>query len=175
MNNQLNGIFSSFNSLNSEFSLDFRLINNLSSCFYFHWENYKDKESKAAHLCKLDKIFSNTSLDPKSVIIISDTSIKNNIATSILYIYFHSNNVKKTIYYAINIIFTKAKLFAIKCGISQAIQIPDISHIIFIINAIYPTLYIFDFIVHLFQQQSIAIAKDLIFFFLKHLANSIKF
>ena len=36
VNNYLNRISSSFNSLNSEFSPGFRLINNFSSCFYFH-------------------------------------------------------------------------------------------------------------------------------------------
>jgi len=128
VNNYLNRIFSSFNSLNSEFSPGFRLINNFSSCFYFHWENCKDKESKAAHFCKLDKIFFNTSLDPKSVIIISDTSIKNNIATSILYIYFHPNNVKKTIYYAINITLPRPNFLLSDVGSTKPSYISHYCH-----------------------------------------------
>ena len=36
VNNCLNGIFSFFNSLNSEFSLGSRLVDNFSNCFSFH-------------------------------------------------------------------------------------------------------------------------------------------
>jgi len=42
----------------------------------------------------------------------------------------------KTIHYTINILFTKAKLFAVRCGISQVTQIQGITQIIIVINAI---------------------------------------
>ena len=140
-NNCLNGIFPSFNFLNSEFSSSFRLID---SCFSFHWANYKDKESKTAHLHKINNIFTNISLDPKSIIVVSDTSIRNNITMSILHVYSCSNNVKKTIHYTVNVTSTEVELFAIRCGINQAIHIPDINHIIIITNAIHLVQYIFD-------------------------------
>ena len=41
------------------------------------------------------------------------------------------------IHHAANITFTEAKLFTIRYGINQAIQIPGVSHIIIIMNAIY--------------------------------------
>jgi len=57
-----------------------------------------------AHIYKLDKCVLNTSTDPKSVVIVSDASIKNNIAIFITHIHSHSNLITKTIYYAVNII-----------------------------------------------------------------------
>ena len=114
-NNYLNGIFSSFN---CEFTPSFRLIDNFSSHFSFHQTNCKDKKSKATHLCKLDNILSNTSLDSKSIIVVSDTSVRNNIAISISYVYSYSNNVKKIIYHVINITSTEAELFTIRYRIN---------------------------------------------------------
>jgi len=55
--------------------------------------------------------------------IISDASVKNNIAISISHIQREHDIVMKSIYYAMNISFTEAKLFIIRCSISQATQI----------------------------------------------------
>lgn len=133
-NNYLNGIFSSFDSLNSEFSPDFRLVNKFSSYFSFYQTNHKDNESKAAHLCKLDEIFFDALLDPKSVIVISNASIKNKVATSISYTYYYPNEIKKTIHHTVNIISIKAELFAIRCEINQAIYI-SVNQTIYILDA----------------------------------------
>jgi len=110
-NNYLNRIFLPFDSLNHEFSPEFILIDIFSSYFSFHQANYKDKESKEAYLCNFDEIFKNVIIDLYSVVIISDASIKNNIVAS--HIHSNSNGIKKTIYQAVNIILTKAELFAI--------------------------------------------------------------
>ena len=55
INNCLNRIFSSFDSLNCEFSPGFKLVDNFPSCFY--QANYKDTKSYKAYLCKLNEIF----------------------------------------------------------------------------------------------------------------------
>ena len=91
-NSHLNKFFSSFNSLNCEFYSGFKLIDNFPSCFSFYQANHKDKESKKAYLCKLDEIFENTLI----IVIISDTSIKNNVATLILHVHSNFNSIKKT-------------------------------------------------------------------------------
>jgi len=52
------------------------------------------------------------------------------------------------IHYAVNIIFTEAKLFAIRYGINQAIQIPGISYIILITDVIHAAYQIFDSLIH---------------------------
>ena len=90
-NNCLSKIFPLFYSLNYEFSPGFKLIGIFSSHFSFHQANYKNKESKEAYFCNLDKIFKNAIIDSYSVVIISDTSIKNNVATLLLHIYSNSN------------------------------------------------------------------------------------
>ena len=150
VDNHLNGIFLFFNSLNCEFSPGFRLIDDFSSHFSFYQANHKDKESKAIHLCKLKNIFTNILLDPKSIIVVSNISIRNNVAMSILYIYSHFNIIRKTIYHTVNVTTTKAKLFAIRCEINQAIQISETIYIIVITNIIYLVQCIFDSAIHLY-------------------------
>ena len=85
-NNCLNGIFPSFDSLNHEFSSGFRLIDNFPSCFSFYQANHRDNKYREAYLCKLDEIFQNALMDSNSIVVISDISIKNNVAISILHI-----------------------------------------------------------------------------------------
>ena len=109
---------------------------------------YKDKESKEAYLCKLDKIFTNFLIDPNPIVIISNMSIRNNVAMFILHIYSYTNGVKKTIHYTINVTSTEAKLFAIRCRINQAIQIPKASYIIVITDVIYSVKHIFNSTIH---------------------------
>jgi len=135
--NCLNGIFPSFDSLNCEFSPGSGLVDLFSSKFSFHQANCKDKRSKATHLCKLNNTVLNVLSSSNSAIVVSDTSIRNNIATFIAHIYSYTNHVKKTLYHAVGNTFYKAKLFAIRCGINQAVQIPRVSHIIVITNSIH--------------------------------------
>ena len=115
--NRINEVFSSFNLFSSKFSPRDRLINVFSSHFSFHSTNIKSKESIKAHICKLNKITFQTSIDSKSVVVL-DTSIKNQVATLIAHIHTYSSLVIKTIHYVINIMFTEAELFTIKCGIN---------------------------------------------------------
>ena len=60
-------------------------------------------------------------MDSHSTIIVSDMSIKNNVVTLIAHIYSYNLPVIKMIHYATNIISTEAELFAIRCGINQAV------------------------------------------------------
>ena len=77
------------------------------------------------------------SLNPKSIIIISNTSIGNNIAMFIIYVYSYSNIVKKILHYAINVTLTEAEIFSIRGRINQAIQVLDVFHIIIITDTIH--------------------------------------
>jgi len=86
-NNWLNGVFSSFNLLSDEFSLGFRLINILPSCFSFYLSNYKSKDNKAIYICKLNECILHASSNLKMVTVILDTSIKNQVATSIVHVH----------------------------------------------------------------------------------------
>jgi len=124
----------SFDSFYKELSSGSCLVDNFPNHFSFYTVNHKDKETKNTHLYK---VFNDSLLDPKTIIIISDVSIKNNIAISISYICSGYNILAKTIYYAVNVISTETELFAIRCRINQAVQEIDMNHIIVIIDAIY--------------------------------------
>ena len=78
-------------------------------------------------------------MDSKTVIIVFNTSIKNNVAISISQVHLGHNILAKTIHHAVNVISTKVKLFAIRCRINQVIQVIDAACIIVITDAIHST------------------------------------
>ena len=79
------------------------------------------------------------------------------------------------LHHTINITMTEVELFAIRCGINQAIQIIDAFHIITITDSIHSVHWIFNPSIHPYQQQSIAILKNLRLFFNKQSSNTIEF
>ena len=109
------------------------------------------------------------------MLIISDTSIQNNVATSIAYIHIHNRPIIKTLYHIANITSTKAKLFTIRYGINQAISLLGISKIIIVIDSIHVTRKIFSLLIHSFQVHLAAISKELRKFFIANNNNSIEF
>jgi len=114
MDNKKNKFLSSFDPFNQEFSLGNCLIDSFSNRFPFHlWE-----KSIKIHIKYLDDIILTASSNSFLAIVISDTSIKNHIAMSISHIHMHNKPTIKTIYYAINVTSTEAKLFAIYCSIN---------------------------------------------------------
>ena len=149
-NNQLNAIFPAFDPLNDELSPGHRLINIFSDCILFHKVQYKNNTNITNtnitfHLCNLNAITLKASSNIKSAIIVTNASVKsNNITTSVTHIYSCNNSSRKTIYYTINIMSIEAKLFVLKYGINQALQIPKVSCIIVIKNSIYTAQKIFD-------------------------------
>jgi len=96
-----------------------------------------------------------------TTIVVMDTSVKNNIATSISYIHTYNNPITKTLYHAVYITSTEAELFTIRCGINQASNHIDISKIIVITDSIYVAKKIFDPSSHPFQAHSAAILSEL--------------
>ena len=73
-----------------------------------------------AHFLSLNNIALTSLLDFSIVFVVMDTSIKNWVAMSIMYIYYQDCPIVRTIHHAINITSMKAELFAIKYGINQA-------------------------------------------------------
>ena len=108
-------------------------------------------------------------------IVTSDANIKNDIATSISYMYISNQLLIKTLYHAAFVTSTEAKLFAIKCGINQATSNNNISKIVVITDSIHTAKRIFNLSSHVLQIQSMAILGDLHHFFSKDLNNSIEF
>jgi len=70
---------------------------------------------------------------------------------SIAHVYSSQNIVAKTIYHAVNVTSTEVKLFAIRYGINQAIQVTDVLYIIVVADAIYLMRYIFNLLTHSYQ------------------------
>ena len=171
--NKSNECFPSFASLDFEFSPGHRVIDNFSDHFSFNVCDKEKDDKSCTH--QLDKMVLESSSSPSIAIIASDTSIKNNIATSIVHIHTFNNPLTKMIHHVVHVTSTEAELFAIRCGINQIIDSDNISKIIVITDFIYVARKIFDLSVHPYQVQSIAIVSDLCKFFIQHKNNSIEF
>ena len=96
-----------------------------------------------------------------NVLVIPDTSVKNNVAISIAYIHIYDKPITKTLYHAVNITSSEAELFAIRCSINQATSIMSISKIIVITNLIHAIIKIFDPLLHPLQSYAAIILKKL--------------
>ena len=142
--------------------------------FSFFLSDRKSIKSIKSHFHKLNKVVFNPLTDPKSTIIILDTSIKNNIVTLISHVHIHNSPVIKTIHYATNVISTKAELFAIRCGLNQAIWLLNIYWIIIITNSIHTAKIIFNLFIHPYQIQIASISKKIRHFFERNHCNSIE-
>jgi len=113
--------------------------------------------------------------DSKIAIIISDTSIKNQVATLIAHIYVYDNPVIKTLHHAVNVMSTEAELFVIRCGINQATQLANINCIIVIMDLLHAAKQIFDSSVYPYQIHLAIISRELRKFFIRDQQNSIEF
>ena len=126
MNDKCNKFLPSFSLFDKEFSLEKRLIDSFLDHFSFHmW-----KQDIKGHLHDLDNITISVSTDLHSIIVISDASIRNNVATFILHIHSYNRLIIKMIHHTINITSTEAELFAIKYRINQANNISNVKHIV---------------------------------------------
>ena len=97
MNNRFNKVFPAFDPLNKEFSPGSQIIDIFPSQFSFHSSNRCSKNNYIACLCQLDELTIVSSLDPSYALVVTDTSIKNNVATSIIYIHVCDELVIKTV------------------------------------------------------------------------------
>jgi len=171
----VNENFPSFDNLNKKLSSGFHLVDMFSNHFSFLSVNQKDPVSLNIHQDRLDNIYKESLAKQDIVLIITDTSIKNNVTILISHIYRGQEIIAKSVHYAINVNFTKAKLFAIKCGINHTIYLQNFNHIIVITDAISATKWIFNMTVHPYQLHFIAILKNLKEFFNKSPNNFIDF
>jgi len=112
---------------------------------------------------------------PHLALVITDASIKNNIATSISHIHSANQPLIKTVHYALFMTSMEAELFAIRCGINQACAINNVSKIIIVTDSIHAARKIFDSSSHPYQIHSAAILSKLRTFFSSKESNSIEF
>ena len=100
-------------------------------------------------------------LDQSHTLIVTDAGIKNNIAMSIAHIHVCDKPIIKILHHIVNVMLNEAELFAIRCGINQAVNIPGISRTVVITNSIHAMKRIFDSFLHSFQVHSVSISKEL--------------
>lgn len=117
-NTCLNQVLPAFDSLNRELSLGFCLVDTFPDYFFFYIVNHRSVEVKIAYKNKLKNIYIDSFNSHDTMLIITDASVKNNIATTVSYIWREHRIIMKTVHHVINIIFIEAKIFATRYGIS---------------------------------------------------------
>jgi len=170
MDDKHNKFFPSF-FFNNKFKAGNRIVDIFPDYFYF----YSCISNIKKHIKNLEKTILKASSNLFSSIVVLDASIKNQVATSISHIQSFDKPVIKTLHRAINITTTEAELFAIQCGINQAVTNSNIKHIVVITDSLYIVRKIFNSSSHPYQIHSTAIFTELREFFSKDSQNHIEF
>jgi len=118
MDNEFNKIVLFFSLFNYEFSPGNKLIDVFSNQFSFYLVNKKSNNNVKSYLTKLNNLILQVLSNSQSVIVVTDTSIKNQVATSISHIHSHDRLIIKILHHAVNVMTTEAKLFAIRYDIN---------------------------------------------------------
>ena len=108
-------------------------------------------------------------------IVVTNASVKKDIATLVSHIHIHDHPLIKTVYHMAFVTSTEAEFFAMRCGISQTCSKEIISKIIVVTDSIHATKKIFDNKIHLYQIHTTAILSKLWQFFTTCQGNSIEF
>ena len=173
--NKAYGIFLFFSPLNPEFFPSSCISDNFPDCFSFNLVNKKEKEKDKICAQELDDMVLQISLSHQTALIVTDASIKNDIATSISHVHIANQPLTKTVHHAVFVISIEAELFAIRCSINQACSKDNISKIIVIMDSIHAAKIIFDSKSHPYQSYTAAILSELQGFFNANHDNSIEF
>ena len=137
----------------------------------FNLANKAKNESSCSR--QLDDITIQSSMSPHIAIVVSDTSIKNDITTSVSHIYIHDQPLVKMVHHVAFVTSTEAELFAIRCSINQACNKANISKVIIITDSIHMAKKIFNTKSHLYQIHTSVILNELRQFFTKYQENHI--
>ena len=175
--NKTYGIFPSFSPLNPEFFSSSRITDNFSDRFSFNLVNKKEKEKEKdkIRVQELDDMVLRNSSSSHSALVITDASIKNDIATSISHVHIGNHPLTKTVHHAVFVTSMEAELFAIRCGINQACFKENVTKIIVIMDSIHTAKKTFDSKSHPFESHTAAILSELRDFFNSNHDNSIEF
>ena len=123
-NNKLYGVFPSFSPLNLEFNPGSRIINIFPDQFSFNLANKGKNVSSCSQ--QLDDMTIQAFMSPHMAIVVSDASIKNDIATSISHIHIRDQPLVKIVHHVAFVTSTEVELFAIRCGINQTCVIRQV-------------------------------------------------
>ena len=172
MNNRFNKVFPSFD---PEFKLGNRIINSFSNHFSFYLFSKSNNHLFKNCIQQLNNLAIESSNSLSNALVVTDASVKNNVALSIVYIHVHNRPVIKTLHHVVNITSTEAEFFTIRCSINQAAHLQNISKIIVVTDSIHTAKKIFDPSSNMLQKQAALILNNLRKFFNHHHENTIKF
>ena len=175
MNNRFNKVFSAFDLINPKLQPGNRVINTFSNHFSFYTFSRKNDPSFKSHLQQLNALAIESSTSLSTALVITDMSVKNNVASSIAHIHAHNKPMVKVLHNAVNITSSEAKFFALKSGINHVTLSHEISKIIVVTDSIHVARKIFDPSLHMLQKQSTCVLAKLRKFFNHRDTNSIKF
>ena len=139
-----NGIIPLFSPLDPEFSPGHCIIDHFSSHFSFNLVNRKEKEIHKIRAQELDEIVLSNSSIPNTALVITNASIKNDIAISISHIHSANYSLIKIVHHTSFVTSSEAELFAIRCDINQACSIDSVSKIIIVTDSIHVARKIFN-------------------------------
>ena len=105
-----------------------------SDRFSFNLVDKKGKDNIRAQ--ELDNLVLSNSI-PSSTLIVTDASIKDNIAISIVHVHQANSPLIKTVHHAVFVTSSEAELFAMRCGINQAYNKDNILKIVVITDSIH--------------------------------------
>jgi len=169
------GIFPSFSPLDPEFSPGHRIVEKFSNRFSFNLVNKREENQNKLWSQELDKMVLCCSSDPLSALVVTNASIKNDIATSISHIHSFNRPIVKTVYHASFVTSMEAELFAIRCSFNQACSIDNVSKIVIVTDSIHVAKRIFNCDSHPYQIHSAVILRELCSFFSSYESNTIEF
>ena len=174
-NIKTHGIFPSFSPLDPEFSSGNCIMDKFSNRFSFNLVNKKVENRNKTRGQELDEMVLQCFSDSQMALVIADTSIKNDIATSISHIHSSNRLLVKTVHHASFVTSTEVELFAIRCSINQACIINNVSKIVVVTDSIHAAKKIFDCGSHPYQIHSATILSELRNFFSSNESNTIEF
>ena len=151
-------IFSLFDLLHQEFTPGHCISDKFSDCFSFNLVDKKEKDNIRTQ--ELDNLVLQNSL-PSSALIVTNASIKDNIATSVAHVHQANSPLIKTVHHTMFITSSEAELFTMRYEINQACNKDNISKIIIITDSIHSVKYIFDSSLHPLQSHLTAILCEL--------------
>ena len=116
--NKIYGIFPSFSPLHPEFVLGSQIIDNFLNRFSFNLASKKEKDK--IHFQELNEMVLCFSSFPSTALVVTDASIKNDIATSISHVHSANQPLIKIVHYAAFVTSIETELFTIRYSINQA-------------------------------------------------------
>jgi len=126
-NDKFYGVFPAFSPFYLEFNPGSRIVDLFPNCFFFNLASREKNNKKRSQ--QLDEMTLQLSFSPH-IAIVTDASIKKDIATSISHIHICNHSLTKTVHHAAYVMSTEAKLFAIRCSINQACSKNNISKLL---------------------------------------------